>query len=385
MPVTTQFSPIAAREKLARRQEAIRSTLQSAADELVLRGAIGVAACLNFPTDSSERDWVIASGHRDSERALPLDGTELFAIASQSKMFTAAEVLLLIKSGAVNLADPISRYVPDVPAVDSHATIEQFLNHTSGIGNFIHALTSLPFPWPTLSYQDIMALARLHGRQFSAGSRLDYNNTDVIVLSRLCEQVTGQAFDHLVRERLLKPLGLADTFACAPQAEIPRARMARGYYLPSQGYEGPPLDVAAMADYSVASAAGNMVSSLKDMCHWGRGLLEGPNAVGLSLEDFAASVADAGTASAHWFFPRTYGRGMESWVWGGRAVWGHRGSFFGYHSGTFIEPESRLVFSMAMTMCTTGNFMRFIDLQGHDYMSFMQTCCLAGVHALELA
>ena len=41
--------------------------------------------------------------------------------------------------------------------------------------------------------------------------------------------------------------------------------------------------------------------------------------------------------------------------------------------------------SMAMTMCTEGSFMRFIDIQGHDYMAFMETCCLAGVDALEQA
>ena len=57
--------------------------------------------------------WVIASGHRDRDKTLTLDGGELFAIASQSKMFTAAAVLLLIKEGAIKLADPVARYVPE--------------------------------------------------------------------------------------------------------------------------------------------------------------------------------------------------------------------------------------------------------------------------------
>jgi CubicO group peptidase (beta-lactamase class C family) len=364
--------------------EAVRAAVQSAADELVRRGAIGVAARLNFPKRSGVEDLVIASGHRDRECSVELDGGELFAVASQSKMFAAAAVLLLANDGLVNLSDPVALHVPNVPAVDETATIEQFLNHTSGIGNFIHALTSLPFPWPTLSYDDIMAMARLHGRQFPAGGRLEYNNTDVVVLARLCERVSGLRFEQFLLERIFRPLALDDTFAAVPAATFPRSRMARGYYRPSQGYAGPPLDVSALPDYSIASAAGNIVSSLRDMCRWARSIADGPNAIGLRLDDFTTSIADTGKSQGHWFFPRTYARGVERWQWGGRQVWGHRGSFFGYHSGTFIEPRSGFVFSMAMTMCTEGSFMRFIDLQGHDYMSFMQTCCVAGVDALEL-
>ena len=55
-----------------------------------------------------------------------------------------------------------------------------------------------------MSYDDLMALARMHGRQFRAGERLDYNNTDVVVLARLCERVGGvDAGEVLLAERML--------------------------------------------------------------------------------------------------------------------------------------------------------------------------------------
>jgi hypothetical protein len=82
--------------------------------------------------------------------------------------------------------------------------------------------------------------------------------------------------------------------------------------------------------------------------------------------------------------PRTYARGVECWPWGGRRFWGHRGSFFGYHSGTFADPISGAAFSMFMTMCTAGSFMRFIEQQAYDYMSFMAACGQAAVDAVEL-
>ena len=363
----------------AERMRAIGARLTVAAEELIVRGAIGIAARIALP---GAEPVSIAAGTIDIEQLHALRGAELYPIASQSKMFTAATVLLLARDGAISLGDPVAKYVRDVPAVDADATIDQFLNHTSGIGNFIHAMTVLPFPWPRMSYDDLMALARMHGRQFRAGARLDYNNTDVVVLSKLCENVSGQKFGSLLTERILRPLGMHATFVAAGD-EWPRERMARGYYLPSQGYEGGPLDVTAMPDYSIASAAGNIVSSLTDMMTWSRLLLGKPVSIKLDSREFFGNVADAGVNSPSWFMPRTYARGVECWMWGGRKFWGHRGSFFGYHSGTFVDPLSGAAFSMFMTMCTAGSFMRFIELQAHDYMSFMASCGQAAVDALE--
>ena len=180
---------------------------------MVRQGLIGVAARIKVP--DLPQPVEIACGYRDIERSAPLEGTELFAIASQSKMFTAAMVLRLVSDGVIALHDPVARYVADIPAVDETATIEQFLNHTSGIGNFIHSMTKLPFPWPRMTYDDLMGLARIQGRQFPAGERLDYNNTDVVVLARLCELVAGAPMSDLLRRYVFGPLAMNDTYVAA--------------------------------------------------------------------------------------------------------------------------------------------------------------------------
>jgi CubicO group peptidase (beta-lactamase class C family) len=363
------------------RVKVLHGWLTAAAQELVDRAAIGVALRIELP--GMAEPVCIAAGSFDAAGSAPLTGEELHSIASQSKMFTAACVLLLARDGAIALDDAVAKYVPDVPAVDADATIAQFLSHTSGIGNFIHALTVLPHPWPSLSYDDIMALAKMHGRQFRAGNRLDYNNTDVVVLARLCERVAGQGFERLLADCVLAPLGMHDTYV-ASGADWPRARMARGYYLPSQAYAGPPVDVATLPDYSIASAAGNIVSTLPDMLRFARGLLGKEGPLGLGLGDFATGVADAGRQYPMWFLPRTYGRGVECWNWGGRRFWGHRGSFFGYHSATFVEPASQLALSLFMTLCTAGSFMRFIEREAYDYMAFLAAAAQAAADAVEL-
>ncbi|MET0151295.1 MAG: serine hydrolase domain-containing protein [Candidatus Binatia bacterium] len=368
-------------ETIRARAAYVASRLESAARELLRRGIYAVAARLAVP--GLDEPIRIAVGSVDSEGSAPLTGSELYAVASQSKMFTAACVLMLAREGAISLDDPVSKYVPDVPAVDEDATVAQFLNHTSGIGNFIHAMTVLPHPWPRMSYDDLMALARMHGRQFRAGERLDYNNTDVVVLARLCERVGGVTLAKLLSRRIFEPLGMRDTFV-AQGDDWPRSRMARGYYMPSQGYEGPMIDVSTLADYSIASAAGNVVSSLPDMMRFARCLLGETSAIGLGTADFAAGVAEARVDASSWFFPRTYGRGVEAWCWAGRRFWGHRGSFFGYHSGTFVDPQSGVSFSMFLTICTAGTFLRFLDLQAHDYMAFLESCAHAALDVAEL-
>jgi D-alanyl-D-alanine carboxypeptidase len=365
-----------------RRVERLTRHLRTAAEEVVRRGAIGCAAKIALP--GRAHPVCIAAGHVDAERSAALTGDERFAIASQSKMFTAACVLLLARDGAISLEDPVSRYVPDVPAVDDDATIEQYLNHTSGIGNFIQAMAVLPYPWPEMSYEEIMGLARLQGRQSRAGAAFAYNNTDVVVLSRLCERVSGHPFAELLAARVLQPLGMRET-CVATGGEWSRVRMARGYYLPSQGYDGSPIDVSTVHDYSIASAAGNIVSSLDDLLRWASCLNGSRGELGLAQADFAASVVDAGAQFPSWFMPRTYGRGVEGWCWGGRRFWGHRGSFFGYHSGTFVEPQSGIALSMFLTMCTAGSFMRFIEVLAYDYMQFLASCAQMAADAVEAA
>lgn len=359
----------------------VRRRLNAAATGLIERGVHGVAADLVVPGLSSPVR--ITAGVADRQSGAPLSGDELFAAASQAKMFTAASVLLLEKKGALSLDDPVSRYVANVPAVDPDATIMQFLNHTSGIGNFLHAMPVLPYPCPSFSYDDIMALARLQGRRYAAGARLDYNNTDVVVLARLCEIVSGEPRHEFLQRHIFKPLGMNDTYV-GSTGQWPRQRMARGYYVPTTGYDGPPIDVSTLPDYSIAAAAGDIVTSLADMRRWAAALLTPGNPTGLSFADFHRHVADLGGAVEHWFFPRTYALGLESWRWGGRDAWGHRGSFFGYHSGTFVDPLSGIAVVMFLTMCTMHSFLHFIDRLAYDYMTFLGDCVGMAADLAEL-
>ena len=100
-------------ETILARAAHLASRLEFAAQELLRRGAYAVAARLAVP--ALNEPIRIAVGSVEAAGSAPLTGEELFAVASQSKMFTAACVLLLAHEKAISLDDPVSKYVPDVP------------------------------------------------------------------------------------------------------------------------------------------------------------------------------------------------------------------------------------------------------------------------------
>ena len=139
-----------------------------------------------------------------------------YRIASITKLFTATLVLRLADEGRIDLAAPVSRYLPDYRSGD--IPVRTLLNHTSGLPNpdaeitFDRAVKE-GIPLYQLPH-DTDALLRDHAsgppRQ-EPGSKFDYNNADYIVLGKLVEAVTGESFDVALAKRVLSPLALTDS------------------------------------------------------------------------------------------------------------------------------------------------------------------------------
>src|SRR5690606_24505341 len=102
-----------------------------------------------------------------------------FMAASQTKMLTAAAVLLLEKEGRLSLDDPPARYVEGAPG--DGVTLRHLLLHTSGIGDGVE-LFAPPVPWQqtTFSLSDLLLLGRIVGPAFEPGARYAYNNTGYV-------------------------------------------------------------------------------------------------------------------------------------------------------------------------------------------------------------
>ena len=263
-----------------------------------------------------------------------------FRIASLTKQFTAALVLQLAEAGDLDLDAPVSRYLPDYPAAQARVTVHQLLSQTSGIPEHL----GLPGfddmkrrPYAPDSFLAVFSGLPL---DFEPGSRFAYSNSNYYLLGVLIEHATGQPYAEVLRERLLTPLGLADTGYDDGATVIDR--MARGYARVGAGYEH-----ATYLDPSVPYAAGMMYSTAQDLVRWTQALHRGePFERAETLERMTTPVHD----------DYAYGLGVSMLPLGPspvRAI-GHSGGIFGFSTFLLHVPDTgRTVAVLANTEGST--------------------------------
>jgi CubicO group peptidase (beta-lactamase class C family) len=135
-----------------------------------------------------------------------------FCIGSMNKMFTAVAILQLVGQGKLGLDQPIATYWPDYPNRDlaSHVTIRELLRHTGGTGDIFT-------PEYEANREETRTLAdyvRLFGSRpvaFEPGSRMEYSNYGFILLGRMIELVSGEAYQKYVQEHIYQPAGMMHT------------------------------------------------------------------------------------------------------------------------------------------------------------------------------
>ena len=142
-----------------------------------------------------------------------------FRIASITKMFTAVLILQLYEQGKLDLHATIRTYLPDYSGEGAgRVTIHNLLNHTSGIQNFDavksyeeaarKGLETYQLPHTT---DELLARYCSGKLVHEVGKVFDYNNADYIILGKIIERLTAQTFDAALKERILGPLGMAES------------------------------------------------------------------------------------------------------------------------------------------------------------------------------
>jgi CubicO group peptidase (beta-lactamase class C family) len=159
-----------------------------------------------------------------------------FAIASGTKGLTALTVVSLIEDGRLELSTTARSVLGrDLPLIDDDVTVEHLLSHRSGIGDYLDEevdvdlneyLMSVPVH-ELATTEQYLAVLDGHPRKFAPGERFAYCNGGYVVLALIAERASGVPFHELVRQRVCKPAGMADT-AFLRSDELP-ARAALGY------------------------------------------------------------------------------------------------------------------------------------------------------------
>ena len=216
---------------------------------------------------------LVATGGRGTLRDgvdAPPDADSVFRIASMTKSFTAAAVVLLRDERRLRLDDPVEAWVPELvgrlrPTADSRpVTIDDLLTMSAG----------LPTDDPWGDRQQGLALDRFAeflrggvGFAWAPGTRFEYSNLAYGILGRVVTNATGTEYRDFVRERLLAPLGMTAT--TYDRDDVPDERLARGYVRRDDAWLEEPID-----PYGALAAMGGVFTSVRDLSRWAAGFLD---------------------------------------------------------------------------------------------------------------
>ncbi len=290
-------------------------------------------------------------GWKDRDARIPLEGDDVFRIASISKSFAVTSLLQLVEQGRLSLDDEVGGLIgfpvrnPAYPA--QAITLRMLLNHTSSISD-----------GPRYGSLDVINPAAGDGWRDSyadraPGTQYEYSNLGYNMVGTIVERVSGQRFDAYVREHVLDPLGLYGGYA--PEAldadrfaRIYRWREGEGFVRSDQAYAplGERLDGYATGyDTPVFSPTGGLKISASDLAtymrmHMNLGEWNGVRII--SAEHAWAMqtpTVEVDESAGYGLALRT-----DSALVPGVVLTGHTGSAYGLYSSMFFEPEKKYGF-----------------------------------------
>jgi D-alanyl-D-alanine carboxypeptidase len=255
-----------------------------------------------------------------------------FRIASVTKSFTAAAVLLLAQERRLSVQDTIGSYIEDLPPAWREATIHQLLTHTSGIPSYTDGpMRRLDRMGATP--RELLAVVADKPMQFPHGARMAYNNTGYVLLGLLIEAVSGMKYEQFVETRLFAPLGMRDSGFDNSRRVLPRRA---GGYTRRNGA----LENAEPVEASIPWSAGGFYSTVRDLITWGAAL--GSDRI----------LSKASASQMFRVYPETalqgmhYGYGIVLAERFGRPLRYHGGGINGFSSVLQIYPRDSLVIAV---------------------------------------
>ncbi len=296
---------------------------------------------------------VLARGYgvRRLGSPVPVDAQTQFGIASNSKLFTATSIAMLVEAGKLEWDAPVIRYLPWFamydPYVTRELTVRDLLVHRSGLG--LGAGDLLWWPPSTYDRKEIARRLRYIKPATSFRSAYAYDNVLYLVAGELIEAVSGQTWEEFVRTRILQRVGMVHTDVNHSAAGKPG-----NVAVPHAEVNDTVRPVAPFLSDNT-NPAGGIVSGAEDMAKWllvqldsgrvadGTPLFTPASTRQLWREVTPEPIGDLPPELAH-IRPNFYGYalGLEARDYRGKLLLTHTGGLPGYVSRVAMIPELRL-------------------------------------------
>lgn len=170
-------------------------------------------------------------GMADLDHNVPITADTVFHVASMSKQFTAAAIVMLAQERKLSLDDEVRKYVPELPDFGAPVTLRQLVHHTSGLRDQweLLGLAGWRYSLDLITDDDVLSImSRQKDLNFPPGSKHMYSNTGYTLLAQVVKRVSGQSFREFTTSRIFQPLGMRNTHFRDDHAEIVK-NMTYGY------------------------------------------------------------------------------------------------------------------------------------------------------------
>ena len=271
-------------------------------------------------------------GTADFKKKTPLNKESVFQLASVSKQFTAAAIMLLNERNQIKLTDTVNTYFPDFPY--KAVTIKNLLNHTAGLPKYFWIAEH---EWqqekaPTNSEMMEFLESTDVKRYFKPGRNFDYSNTGYFVLASIVEKISGTSFSSFLKKNIFEPLQMDHSYVYSFENDAIGEHQLDGYRL-YRGWRH--VKIPSTVNDAIVGDK-NIYTTAEDLFKWTKGLNSGSFLTKQSL----ALMYSKGESVYGNKIP--YGFGFRIDTKGENSIY-HYGKWNGFSTGLTTYLEDNLV------------------------------------------
>ena len=285
--------------------------------------------------------WTNSCGEASLEWGVPNTRDTVFRLASTSKQFTAAAILMLALDGKISLDEPMAKYLPEFNGSSPMPTVRQMMNHTSGLRDYLNLMGLMDYDFESqIELEEVLDILLLQkGLNFEPGTDWSYSNSNYVLMSVIVERVSGQGLSEFTEERIFEPLGMADTLWLDDADRVIEHR-AWGYEPQGSGFKRSGTRIEILGD-------GALASTVVDLAKWAEVLIDPP-------KDWAPLVAAMHVGpSTNEDDGARYGAGLVIDTFHGLPRVQHGGAFVGFRCQMAHLPDQNLT---AICLANNGSF-----------------------------
>jgi CubicO group peptidase (beta-lactamase class C family) len=261
----------------------------------------------------------------------------VFHVASMSKQFTAAAILLLQQQGKLSLDDDVHKYIPELQDFGVPVTLREMMHHTSGLRDqwALLELAGWRYSQDLITDDDVMSVVtRQKALNFKPGDKYLYSNTGFTLLAIIVKRVSGMSFREFTDKNIFQPLGMTHTHFRDDHEEVIK-HDALGY----EHDDKTGKYRMSLTNFDTAGAT-SLHTTVEDLQLWDENFyhpkIGAPGFIDLMLHRDKLNNGEL----------QDYASGLSIGTYKGLPTVGHGGADAGYRSGITLFPDQHVGFSV---------------------------------------